>query len=99
MLTICEELSLRGVGRAAWVKKERNSKDFFAESNIGKAVTYTLERINGLYEVIKNGLLDVSNNMAERTMRGHAMGRNNYLFCQTYFQFCRCLLWVYMSQF
>lgn len=64
------------------MKKERNSKDFFAESNIGKAVTYTLERINGLYEVIKNGLLDVSNNMAERTMRGHAMGRNNYLFCQ-----------------
>ena len=34
--------------------------------------------------VIKNGLLDVSNNMAERTMRGHAMGRSNYLFCQTY---------------
>lgn len=66
----------------SWVKRERYSKDFFAESNIGKAVTYTLERINGLYVVIKNGLLDVSNNMAERTMRGHAMGRNNYLFCQ-----------------
>ena len=59
----------------SWVKKERKSKDFFAESNIGKAVTYTLERINGLFEVIKNGLLDVSNNMAERTMRGHVMGR------------------------
>ena len=59
----------------SWVKRARYSKDFFAESNIGKAVTYTLERINGLYEVIKNGLLDVSNNMAERTMRGHAMGR------------------------
>ena len=65
-----------------WLKDQVCAVGFFAESNIGKAITYALERIDGLYVVIKNGLLDVSNNMAERTMRGHAMGRNNYLFCQ-----------------
>lgn len=65
-----------------WLKEQSRAAWFYAESNIGKAITYTLERIDGLYEVIKNGLLDVSNNMAERAMRSHAMGRNNYLFCQ-----------------
>jgi len=65
-----------------WLVTVSKAKDFLSETNIGKAVLYALKSIDGLYEVIKNGLLEVSNNLAERTMRSHAMGRNSYLFCQ-----------------
>ena len=65
-----------------WLKKEIEGKSFFAESNIGKAIKYAWERIDQFYQVIKNGLLELSNNLAERTMRSHALGRKNYMFCQ-----------------
>jgi hypothetical protein len=36
---------------------------------------YAWERIDKFIPVIGNGLLEVSNNMAERAMRSHALGR------------------------
>ncbi len=65
----------------AWLEKEINSDRFIADTNIGKAIHYARERIDKFYEVIKNGLLELSNNLAERTMRSHAMGRRNYGYC------------------
>ena len=65
-----------------WLQRQIETPGFFSDSNIGKAITYAWERIDQFYQVIKNGLLDVSNNLAERTMRSHAMGRKNFLFCQ-----------------
>ena len=65
------------------LEREINDEDFFDDSNIGKAITYAYERIDQFYELIENGLLDASNNLAERTMRSHAMGRKNYLFCES----------------
>ena len=66
----------------SWLTKERNSKSFFSDSSIGKAIQYALDRIDHFYKIISNGLLELSNNLAERTMRSHAMGRNSFLFCQ-----------------
>ena len=70
-------------GFKQWLEREINDEDFFDDSNIGKAITYAYERIDQFYELIENGLLDASNNLAERTMRSHAMGRKNYLFCES----------------
>lgn len=66
----------------AWLNARTQAKDYYEDSNLGKAIHYAIERVDKFYEIIKNGLLDISNNLAERTMRSHAMGRNNYLFCQ-----------------
>lgn len=65
-----------------WLIKTKESNGFFNEDNIGKAVNYALERVDKFYELLKNGLLSLENNLAERTMRGHTLGRKNYLFCQ-----------------
>lgn len=51
------------------------------EDNIGKAIQYAWSRVNKFYELLYNSKLELSNNKAERTMRSHAMGRKNYLFC------------------
>lgn len=79
------ELELRPILNSfkQWLEDEINDKDFFDGSNIGKAIVYAYERIDQFYELINNGLLDASNNLAERTMRSHAMGRKNFLFCQS----------------
>lgn len=61
---------------------EKASDPKFIEDNLGKAINYALERIDKFYELMKNGLLKLENNLAERCMRGHTLGRKNYLFCQ-----------------
>lgn len=61
---------------------EKTSDPKFIEDNLGKAINYALERIDKFYELMKNGLLKLENNLAERCMRGHTLGRKNYLFCQ-----------------
>lgn len=66
----------------SWLLARIQAKDYYEDSNLGKAIHYAMDRVDMFYEVIKNGVLDISNNLAERTMRSHAMGRNNYLFCQ-----------------
>lgn len=65
-----------------WLIKTKESKDFFDDDNLGKAVNYAMERIDKFNELMKNGQLNLTNNLAERSMRGHTLGRKNYLFCQ-----------------
>lgn len=66
----------------AWLEKVTRENELSDQSNIGKAVNYAKERIDSFYVLCKNGLLELSNNLAERCMRGHTLGRKNYLFVQ-----------------
>lgn len=66
----------------AWLAKQLSSSSFFKDDNIGKAVTYAWERIDRFYLLLNNGRFQLDNNFAERCMRGHTIGRKNYMFCQ-----------------
>lgn len=37
----------------------------------------------GLYTFLENGYLDISNNLAERTVKPFVIARKNFLFCKT----------------
>ena len=47
---------------------------------MGKAITYTLNQWDALREYTSNPILDIDNNLAERTLRMVVIGRKNYLF-------------------
>jgi len=65
-----------------WLIKMKESDGFLNDDNLGKAVNYALDKVDKFYPLIKNGLLSLQNNLAESCMRGHTLGRKNYLFCQ-----------------
>lgn len=65
-----------------WMNRTLDTIKPSKESNIGRALNYALERIDSFYALCNNGLLELSNNIAERSMRGHTLGRKNYLFVQ-----------------
>ncbi len=65
-----------------WINRTLDTIKPSKESNIGRALNYALERIDSFYALCNNGLLELSNNIAERSMRGHTLGRKNYLFVQ-----------------
>jgi len=50
------------------------------KSPMGKAITYTLNQWDALREYTNNPILDIDNNLAERTLRMVVIGRKNYLF-------------------
>ncbi len=47
---------------------------------MGKAIDYTLSRIDALKIYITDGKLQIDNNPAENAIRPIALGRKNYLF-------------------
>lgn len=49
-------------------------------SSLGEALSYTLKRWKGLTHYIKNGDLEIDNNLIENSIRPIAIGRKNYLF-------------------
>lgn len=49
----------------------------------GKAITYALSQKKWLMNVYLDGRLELSNNRAERCIRPFAVGRKNWLFCDT----------------
>jgi transposase len=51
------------------------------KSGLAKAIRYSLSRWKSLTRYVTNGRLEMSNNAAERGMRGPVLGRKNYLFC------------------
>lgn len=65
-----------------WLLVRLNAEDFLGDDYIGKAIRYAWERIDSFYLLMKHGELELDNNLAERTMRGHTIGRKNYLFCR-----------------
>ena len=61
-----------------WMKNE--VIQVIPKSPIGLAISYTLERWNGLSLYITNPKLHIDNNPVENSIRPIAIGRKNYLF-------------------
>ena len=55
-------------------------KQVLPKSPIGKAITYALNQWEVLIRYIENPILDIDNNISERTLRMVVIGRKNYMF-------------------
>lgn len=53
------------------------------DSNLQKAQTYLLHQRKQLEAVLLDGRLELTNNVAERTVKPFVMARRNFLFCDT----------------
>ena len=51
------------------------------KSSLAEAIRYALARWQALSRYLTDGRLEMSNNAAERGMKGPVLGRKNYLFC------------------
>src|SRR5699024_10424611 len=63
-----------------WLRDEIKSGKVLPKSAIGKAVGYTLNRWEQLNNYLKDGMLEIDNNLIENAIRPIAIGRKNYLF-------------------
>jgi len=55
-------------------------KTVLPKSPIGKAIAYCIPRWDNLMNYLKDGSLEIDNNLAENAIRPIALGRKNYLF-------------------
>jgi transposase len=62
----------------AWLRAQRTKLS--SKSDIAKAIAYSLTRWPALTRFLDDGRLCMSNNAAERALRGVAVGRNNWTF-------------------
>jgi transposase len=62
----------------AWLREQRSKLS--ARSETAKAIAYSLTRWVGLTRFLEDGRLCMSNNAAERELRGIALGRRNWTF-------------------
>lgn len=62
-------------------KKQRN---VLRNSKLGKAFSYFLSHEDKFRNVLRNGDLVLTNNMAERSIKELVMGRNNWIFSQSF---------------
>lgn len=61
-----------------WLQAQRDRVS--RKSEIGKAIAYTLRRWTALTRFMADGRICLSNNAAERALRGIAVGRANWTF-------------------
>ena len=61
-----------------WLREQR--RKLSARNEVAKAISYSLNRWAGLIRFLDNGRLCMSNNAAERALRGIAVGRRNWTF-------------------
>jgi transposase len=61
-----------------WMKQERVKLS--RHSDLAKAMDYMLKRINAFTRFLTDGRICLSNNAAERALRGIALGRKAWLF-------------------
>lgn len=66
----------------AWAKKQHKTNPV-PKSAFGTALTYAVRQESWLMNVFLDGRLELSNNRAERSVRPFAIGRKNWLFCNT----------------
>ena len=59
---------------------EDQHKHVLPRSGLGEAITYTLNQAESLERYLDDGQLAIDNNMCERSLRGIAIGRRNWLF-------------------
>lgn len=69
-------------GFRKWLLERLNLLDFLEGDVISTAIKYAWDRIDSFYLLIKHGELDLDNSIAERSMRGHTLGRKNYNYCR-----------------
>ena len=62
----------------AWL--ETTLPKLSAKSDLAAAMRYALGRWNALTRYLHDGRVEIDNNAAERSIRGVALGRKNYLF-------------------
>jgi transposase len=62
----------------AWLRTQRDRTS--RKSEIGKAIDYTLKRWAALNRFMADGRICLTNNAAERALRGIALGRHNWTF-------------------
>ena len=62
-----------------WLSTER--KKLSSKSPVAKAIDYSLKRWRAFTRFLDDGRLCMSNNAAERAVRGIAVGRKNWTFC------------------
>jgi transposase len=67
------------VALEAWPREQRDR--VAAKSEIAKAINYSLKRWRAFTRFLDDGRICLSNNAAERAMRGIALGRGNWTFC------------------
>ena len=63
-----------------WLADEFKGGGVLPKSPIGKAIIYTLDRWDQLSAYLKDGSLEIDNNLVENAIRPLALGRKNYLF-------------------
>src|SRR5712692_7839223 len=61
-----------------WLRAQR--RKLSASNQVAKAIAYSLNRWSGLIRFLDDGRLCMSNNAAERALRGIAVGRHNWTF-------------------
>jgi len=66
----------------AWAKTEYEAL-LELDSCFGKALTYAINQESWLRGVFQDGRLELSNNRIERSVRPFAVGRKNWLFCNS----------------
>jgi transposase len=66
------------VALEAWLRQQRQRLS--AKSDVAGAIDYALKRWPALTRFLDDGRLCLSNNAAERALRGIAVGRNNWTF-------------------
>jgi transposase len=62
----------------AWMREERSKLS--SKSPVAKAIHYSLRRWDAMTRFLGDGRICLSNNAAERAIRGIAVGRNNWTF-------------------
>jgi transposase len=62
----------------AWMKRERAKLS--RHNDVAKAIDYMLKRIDAFTRFLEDGRICVTNNAAERALRGIALGRKAWLF-------------------
>lgn len=63
----------------AWMEAE--CVKYSDHSLIGKAITYAYTRWDNMMNYLKDGRIQIDNNLAENAIRPITLGRKNYLFC------------------
>jgi transposase len=62
-----------------WLREQRSKLS--SKAPIAKAIDYSLKRWRAFTRFLDDGRLCMSNNAAERAVRGIAVGRRNWTFC------------------
>lgn len=63
-----------------WMFQQMRNHQILPKSPIGKAFCYSMERWDQLNAYLKDGVLEIDNNLVENAIRPLALGRKNYLF-------------------